>query len=239
MKPSMMALLAALLFAAAPARGGLLDELTSGFDLPGPVSNLDEGTTAKGLRDALAVGTERAVKAVAKTDGYFGNEAIKILLPDKIRTVVDFLGKAGFQDQVDQFILSMNRAAEKAAPKAAGIFADAVRKMTFEDARGILTGGETSATEYFRGKTREKIYGAFKPAVTATMSEAGVTRRYQELMGEFSSLPFMDSSEMDLDHYVTNKAMDGLFHMLGEEEKKIRQNPAARTTEILRKVFGK
>lgn len=202
-------------------------------------NSMDEGTVVKGLKEALATGTDRAVKAVSKQNGYFGNQLIKIAMPEKIQNVANILGKVGFQKQVDDFVLSMNRAAEKAAPQAAGHFATALKEMSFEDAKGILKGGNTSATEYFKKKTSEKLYNDFKPVVSKSMGEVGVTRNYQEMMGKYEALPLVDKQSLDLDHYVTNKSLDGLFTMLGEEEKKIRTNPVARTTDLLRKVFGK
>jgi hypothetical protein len=201
--------------------------------------SLDNVTIVKGLKEALASGTERAVKAVGKQDGYFGNEAIKILMPEKIQNVANLLGRFGFHEEVDAFILSMNRAAEQAAPKAAGYFADAVREMSIDDAQGILKGGDTAATEFFRKKTGDKLYQEFKPVIAKKMGEVGVTSAYKDMMGKYATLPLMGKETLDLDHYVTNKSLDGLFTMLGEEERKIRQNPAARTSEILKKVFGK
>jgi hypothetical protein len=133
----------------------------------------------------------------------------------------------------------MNRAAEKAAPFAKQIFWDAIGEMTFEDARKILSGNETAATEYFKGKTTDKLTGVFKPIVDRSMNEVGVTRQYNELVGRFQSIPFVKSETFDLDHYVVTKALDGLFHMVGEEEKKIRTNPTARVTDLLKEVFGK
>lgn len=201
--------------------------------------SLDEGTVVKGLKEALATGTDRAVKAVGKQDGYFGNQLIKIAMPEKIQTVANLLGKVGFQQQVDDFVLSMNRAAEKAAPQAAGHFTTALKEMTFEDAKGILKGENTAATEYFRKKTSDKLYNDFKPVVAKSMGEVGVTKSYQDMMGKYELLPLVDKQSLDLNHYVTSKSLDGLFTMLGEEEKKIRTNPVSRTTELLRKVFGK
>ena len=133
----------------------------------------------------------------------------------------------------------MNSAAEKAAPKAASFFVDAIKKMTFEDARKILGGGDTAATEFFRQKTYDKLYGAFKPVISSSVDEVGCTRSYKEMMGKYESVPFMDKQSLDLDHYVTSKALDGLFYMVGEEEKKIRTDPAARVTDVLKTVFGK
>jgi hypothetical protein len=202
-------------------------------------ASLDDSTIASGLKDALSVGTKNAVSLVSKLNGYFGTEAIKILLPDKIQKGADLAGKLGFQKQVDDFILSMNRAAEKAAPKAATYFADAIKGMSIEDARQILSGGDTAATEYFKSKTSSKLYDEFKPSVSESMSEVGVTHAYNAMMGKVPSVPFVKPESVDLDHYVTTKALDGLFYTVGQEEKKIRTNPVARTTDLLKKVFGK
>lgn len=202
-------------------------------------AGLDNSTIASGLKDALSVGTRNAVNLVSKPDGYFGNQAIKILLPDNIQKAAELAGKLGFQKDVDNLILSMNRAAEKAAPKAASYFADAIKQMTIDDARKILSGGDTAATEYFRSKTSSKLYDEFKPGVSESMKQVGVARAYNSMMGKVPSLPFVDKESTDLDHYVTTKALDGLFTVLGQEEQKIRTNPAARTTDLLRKVFNK
>ncbi len=199
----------------------------------------DENTTASGLKEALSVGTDKAVKSVSRVDGYFGNQAIKILMPGNIQKVADVLGKMGYQKQVDDFVLSMNRAAEKAAPQAVSFFVDAIKQMTFDDARNILGGGETAATEFFKRKTHDRLYNAFKPIISQSMDQVGATRSYKEMMGSYDSIPFMDKQSVDLDHYVTNKSLDGLFYMVGQEEKKIRTDPAARTTDLLKTVFGK
>jgi hypothetical protein len=224
-----------------PVYAGLFDELTSALEVVrGPGSNLDDSTIAKGLKEALATGTTRAVKEVSQRNGYFNNDLIKILLPEKIRSTADLLGKFGFQPQVDEFVLSMNRAAEKAAPKATEHFVTALKAMSFEDARAILKGDATSATQYFRKKTGDKIYADFKPVVVANMKDVGVSQYYSQMTEKFQSIPFAGTvGSFDLDHYVTTKAVDGLFTMLGEEEKKIRTDPAARGTELLKKVFGK
>ena len=230
-------LLLILVFSSTPAYAGLADVMKGlgGAHKGGP----DEGTTASGLKEALSISTERAVSNVSRVDGYFGNQAIKILMPENIQKVGNVLRKIGYQKQVDEFVLSMNRAAEKAAPKAASFFVDAIKEMTFEDAKKILGGGDTAATEFFKQKTHDKLYGAFKPVVSSSMDEVGCTRSYKEMMGKYESVPFMDKQSLDLDHYVTNKALDGLFYMVGQEEKKIRTDPAARATDLLKTVFGK
>ncbi len=221
---------------------GPLDDIVKGIKKAPSFTggSSDEATTASGLKEALSIGTGNAVTSVSKLDGYFTNQLIKILLPKNIQTAADVLGKLGYQKQVDSFVLSMNRAAEAAAPKARKFFVDAIKEMTFDDAVKILRGSDTAATEYFKSKTFDKIYAAFKPSVSESMNKVGVTRSYKEMTGKYtSSVPFGNMESVDLDHYVTTKALDGLFFMVGEEEKKIRTNPAARTTELLKQVFGK
>jgi RNA binding exosome subunit len=217
---------------------GLLDNVMKGIGTSSQ-GGTDDSTIASGLKEALSIGTENAVNNVSRVDGYFGNQMIKILMPEKIQKVADVLRQVGYQKEVDDFVLSMNRAAEKAAPKAMSFFVDAIKEMTFEDARGILNGGDTSATEFFKRKTHDKIYDAFKPIISSSMDEVGVTHSYKEMMGKYETIPFMGKESVDLDHYVTNKAMDGLFYMVGQEEKKIRTDPAARVTDLLKSVFGK
>jgi len=199
----------------------------------------DDKTNVAGIKEALAVGTERAVESLSRKDGYFGNAAVKILMPSSLQKVAELARTVGYQKQVDEFILSMNRAAEAAAPLAARYFGDAIRDMTLQDVRGILTGGNTAATKFFRGKTQDKLYLAFKPVVSQKVGEVGATRAYKEMMSKYESVPLMGKQSLDLDDYVTRKSLDGLFHMVGEEEKKIRTNPAARTTDLLKTVFGK
>ncbi len=231
-------IMALMAFGSAPAHaqlGKLMEKL--GVDKSD--DDLDDDTVASGLKEALRVGTGNTVDITGQVDGYFGNEAIKILLPDNIQKAERGLRMAGFGDQLDEFVLSMNRAAEKAAPFARDIFWGAIKEMTISDARGILTGGDTAATEYFRDKTSDRLTEAFRPIVNESMEDVGVTRQYQAISGKLKSIPFMRADDMDLDSYVVGKALDGLFHVLGEEEKKIRQNPAARVTDLLQKVFGR
>jgi hypothetical protein len=133
----------------------------------------------------------------------------------------------------------MNRSAEKAAPAAKKIFLDAILAMSFEDARKILSGGDTAATEYFKDKTTDQLTAAFRPVVEKTMDENSVTQQYKALAGQARSIPFMKSPNLDITQYVVSKALDGLFYTLGQEEKKIRKDPVARTTSLLKEVFGK
>lgn len=199
----------------------------------------DEATTGAGIKEALAVGTERAVKELSAVDGYFGNEVVKILMPSSIQKVADVARKIGFQRHVDAFILSMNRAAEAAAPLAASHFSNAIRNMTLQDVRAIMAGGNTAATDFFRGKTSDDLYQALKPVVSQKIEEVGATRAYKEMIGRYEKVPFMSGQSVDLDDYVTRRSLDGLFFMVGEEEKKIRSNPLARTTDLLKSVFGR
>ncbi len=191
-----------------------------------------------GLKEALQVGTDNTVKSTGRVDGYFRNELIKILMPQKLRAIEKGLRFMGQGDMVDELVLGMNRAAEKAAPFAKKIFVDAILAMSFGDARKILTGGDTAATEYFKEKTSDELGEAFRPVVEKSMSEVRVSQQYKELMGRADSIPFVKSQAFDLDQYVVDKALGGLFHVLGEEERKIRKNPAARVTSLLREVFG-
>jgi hypothetical protein len=223
-----------------PAFASQIDDIVKGVKLPSGQTSSDSATIASGLKEALTVGTGNAVSSVSKVNGYFGNQMIKILLPEKIQVAANALGKLGYQKQVDDFVLSMNRAAEKAAPLAKDIFIDAIKQMTFEDAKMILNGGNTAATDYFKAKTSKKIFAAFKPIVSSSMNEVGATKAYNEMMGKYtSSVPFTSKESLDLNTYVTNKASDGLFYMVGEEERKIRTNPSARVNDLLRKVFSK
>jgi len=201
-------------------------------------SGLSDVKIGSGLKEALKIGTENAVGFTGKQDGFFLNQAIKILMPEKLRTFEKGLRAVGYGPQVDEFVLSMNRSAEKATPFAKQIFWDAIGEMTFDDVKKILSGNDTAATDYFKGKTTSKLTDVFKPIVSSAMNEVGVTRQYKELVGRYESIPFVKKESFDLDQYVVTKALDGLFHMVGEEETKIRKNPTARTTDLLKEVFG-
>ena len=204
----------------------------------GSGGELSEGKIVQGLKEALEIGTDNAVKVVSKTDGYYQNPKIKIPLPDAVKKVEKVLRTVGYGPKVDQFELSMNRAAEQAAPEAKALFWDTIKQMSIADARKILNGKDNAATLYFREKTEDRLSQTFKPIVHTTMSTVGVTRYYQELDAKVRSIPFTERLNFDLDQYVTDGALDGLFLMLAEEERKIRQNPAARVTDLLKEVFG-
>jgi len=199
---------------------------------------LDEETIIAGLKEALAVGTKAAVNIVSAKDGYFTNSAIKIVVPEDMQDVEKKLRQIGLGDKVDEFIRTMNQAAEKAATEAVNIFTEAVKQMTLEDARRILQGADNAATRYFEDKTRDKLYKNFDPVIKNAMEKVGVIKIFKFLMDNYNKIPLVKKININITDYVNNKALDGLFLMLAGEEKKIRHDPAARVTELLKKVFG-
>jgi len=209
---------------------GVKKVLTSG--------KLSEKELISGLKEALQIGTGNAVGKASKIDGYFKNPKIKIPLPEKIQKVEKLLRTTGFGSQVDAFELSMNRAAELSAPEAKSLFWDAIKQITFSDARKILNGQDNEATLYFKDKTSSRLRKIFKPIVHQAMSEVGVTRVYLDLNDKIKGIPLASGSHFDLDQYVTDRSLDGLFFLLSDEERKIRQDPKARVTDLLKKVFG-
>jgi hypothetical protein len=222
-----------------PAQAGISDLLKGAEQaIGGGGGNLSETKIVDGLKEALQIGTGKAVASVSQTGGFWDNPKIRIPLPGSVEKEKSILGAAGYGPQLDQFEMSMNRAAEKAAPEAKGIFLDAIKQMNISDAQKILNGGDNAATLYFKDKTFGRLSEIFKPAVHDSMAQVGVTRQYQELDQQMQSLPFVGGMSFNLDNYVTKGALDGLFYMVGQEEKKIRENPAARVTDLLKQVFG-
>lgn len=219
-----------------PQIGGILDRLGK---RGGATDSRSNETIVSGLKEALQISTGSAVAMTGKPDGYFRNDAIKILMPEKLRTIGNGLRAAGMGQNVDDFELSMNRAAEKAAPEAGAIFLSAIRDMTLEDGRAILTGGNTAATDFFRTKTSASLTAAFRPIVGRAMEETGVTRQYRQLSAGIPAIPFVRTEAFNIDDYVLSKSLDGLFYMVAQEEKRIRTDPAARVTSLLKEVFGR
>jgi hypothetical protein len=199
---------------------------------------MSESTMVSGLREALRIGTSRAVETVSRTGGYLQNPDIRIPLPEEVRQAESLVRSAGFGGLVDDFETSMNRAAEQAAPEAREVFWQALKRMSFAEARSILKGEDDAATRYFEQTTRASLHKRFEPIIHETMAQVGVTGTYQQLRQGLSRLPAVSLQELELDSYVTGKALDGLFTMLAREEKAIRDDPAARTTDLLRRVFG-
>lgn len=201
-------------------------------------SSLSEDDIIAGLKEALQVSTTKAIALTGRTDGFLKNEAIRILLPPKLEAVGKGMRLLGMGEQVDDLEIGMNRAAERATPQAKQIFLAALRKMTFHDARLILTGDDTAATEYFRRTTSSDLATTFTPIVHQSMQHIGVVEQYNKVIKNAPGGKAL-ASEFDLDKYVVDKTLDGIFLMCGEEEKKIRKDPEAQTTDLLKEVFGR
>jgi hypothetical protein len=218
-------------------------------------SNLPSSDIAAGLKEALAKGTTNAINSLGRDGGFWNNSKVRIPLPGKLEQAGKLARQLGQGAKVDAFELSMNRAAEKAVPQVAEIFGDAIRKMTLSDARGILTGGDHAATDFFRRVAGDALTARIHPIVARATDSVGVTQKYKSftagnggdaLGGALGSLGSLGGghktgnggSPMDLDNYVTAKTLDGLFTEIGDQEQSIRHNPGARTTDLLKKVFG-
>ncbi len=178
------------------------------------------------------------MRATSTTNGYFGDPQIRIPLPEQLETIADKLRSVGMAAQLDELELTMNRAAESAAAEATPVFVDAIMSMSFSDARSILQGGERAATDYFEANTRSELAQRFAPIVDASMRRVGVFQLYDQVATRIALLPFVDPAQLDLRAFVNDRALDGLFSVLAREEARIREDPAARTTDLLRRVFG-
>jgi hypothetical protein len=221
-----------------PARADIGDFFKEIQKSMGVSEGLSETKIIDGLKEALEIGTANAVGLVSKLDGYYKDPQIKIPLPSSVTKVEGILRAVGYGTKVDAFELSMNRAAENAAPEAKALFVEAIKEMTFDDAKEILNGKDNEATLYFEDKTRTKLFQTFEPLVHTSMSKVGVTRHYQDMKAKMDTIPFSDLVNFDLDKYVTDRALDGLFFKIAQEERKIRQDPAARVTDLLKDVFS-
>ena len=201
-------------------------------------AKLSDTKIGEGLKEALKVGIDNAVKSTGRTDGYLKNEAIKIVIPENLSFLDKGLRMVGFGDKLDEFTVSMNRAAEQAAPFARDIFLDALFDMNISDIQGVFKGGDTAATEFFKSKTFDQLSKAFEPSVNKALNQFDVTNQYKGLVDKYQTIPFSKNLQApDIDQYVIDKALDGLFYVLGQEEKKIRTNPSARVTALLKNVF--
>jgi len=202
-------------------------------------SNLSSNDIASGLREALQVGTKNAAGRLSAPNGFFGNSLIKILMPPEAKKVESTLRGMGLGAQVDNAILSMNRAAEDASAKAVPIFVNAITSMSIEDGLKILRGGNDAATQYLKSKISAALTAAFRPVVSASLDKVGATKYWADIFGTYNKLPMtFKKVNPDLPAYVTERALNGLFIAIAEEESKIRSNPAARTSDMLQKVFG-
>jgi len=204
-------------------------------------ANLDAVTNqeaASGLKAALEKGTGAAVDLLGKTDGFLGNKAVRIPLPGTLKKYEKLMRSVGMGKYADELILTMNRAAEAAVPEAKKLFVDAVKKMSPQDAKGILTGGQTSGTDYFKRTTSAQLREKFLPIVKSATAQVQLAETYNAYAKKGAQFGLVSKENADLDDYVTQKALDGLFHMVAEEEKKIRQNPLQAGSDIIKKVFG-
>ncbi|MEZ5540960.1 MAG: DUF4197 domain-containing protein [Pseudomonadota bacterium] len=220
---------------------GTLKEGMSGKGSSGTsgVSALSEAETASGLKEALSQGTRFAVEQLGKDGGFLNDARVRIPMPKSLAWVEKSLRTLRQDKLADEFVASMNHAAERAVPEAAAVFGDAIQQMTLDDARGILTGPNDAATQYFRRTTAETLTARMRPIVAEATARAGVTSSYKNMVSKAGGLSSLLSSDAtDLDGYVTERTLDGLFLMVAEEEKRIRQNPLARSSDLLKKVFG-
>lgn len=212
-------------------------KVSSIFKKGGTASGLSSDEIAAGLKQALEVGAERGTALLSAPDGFFKNAALKILMPEDAKKVESTLRNVGLGKQVDAAILSMNRAAEDAAKSATPIFLDAIRSMTLNDAMSILKGGDFAATEFLKSKTSAPLLAAFQPIVERSLAKVDATRHWTTITTTYNRFS-RERVETDLNQYVTQKALAGIFLQLSLEEQKIRKNPAARSTELLKKVFA-
>jgi hypothetical protein len=211
--------------------GGVLQSSPSG-------SGLGAAQIGDGLREALRIGSERVTASLGQLDGFNTNPDVHIPLPAQLESVQSALAMVGMSGLADDLELRMNRAAETAAPEAQAMFVDAISAMTLEDAQGILAGPDDAATQYFQGKMSGPLTERFTPVVNDELADAGAVQAYDKMMGDYGKIPFALDVQANLTPYVVQKALDGMFLMLAREEAAIRQDPAARTTELLQTVFG-
>ena len=225
MKEAIFAVFAALVMTASAPALGQLDRIT----------NKD---AVAGLKAALEKGSQAAVAELGRSDGFLGNAKVKIPLPESLRRAESLMRRVGMGKYADELVVAMNRAAEAAVPEARQLLVDSVRKMSVQDAKGILTGGDTAGTEYFRRTTKDQMHGRFLPVVKKATEKVGLAQKYNEYAGRGAELGLIKKEQSNLDEYVTQRALDGLYLMVAEEEKKIRADPVGAGTSIIRKVFG-
>jgi hypothetical protein len=212
-----------------------LGDVNKSLGGPAPLTTVE---VIQGLKEALIKGISKGSDLVAQVDGYFKNPEIKIPFPPEVKKVEDRLRQIGLGNEVDRFVMTLNRGAEDAAKQAAPIFIEAIRSMTIEDAWSILKGEDDAATQYLKRTTSGLLKEKFKPVIQNSLNKVNATKYYGDIVTRYNQIPFVQKVNPDLDDYATDKAIEGLFLMVAKEEKNIRENPVARTTEILKKVFG-
>jgi hypothetical protein len=244
MRISVIALSSVLALSSVSAQAGWKDwfkSIVNSEDKPAAaaLSQLSESKIVDGLRESLAIGTERTINQLGKPGGFLNSDLVRIPLPKELDKIAGPLRKAGQGKLVDKFESTLNTAAEKAVPHVASVFGDAIRELTLVDARGILQGEDDAATRFFERTTSDKLAEKIIPLVGKATSDVGLTQQYKQLQSSLGPLmSFIKPDLVNLDQYVTNKALEGLFKQLAIEEKSIRSNPESRTTELLRQVFS-
>lgn len=221
--------------------GPQLDDLLSGAQsvlgdsAAGPVS-IDE--ISRGLKEALAKGSGNVVDQLGKSNGFNADPAIRIPLPESLRKAREFAAKFRLEGSFDDLETRLNRAAEEATPKARALFVSAIRSMSVDDAKGILQGPDNAATEYFRGKTGDKLQAQMRPIVQQALAQVGAVSTFNDLLSKYNNIPFAPRVDADLTGHVVEEGSNGIFYYLAQEEKAIRENPLKRTSELLQRVFG-
>ena len=231
MKKLVLSLFAFSLFGCAEMQQ-VLDQLPQGTDV------LSQAEIGSGLKEALNNGITKQVSKLTATDGFFKNEAVKILLPEELQTVDKKLRQIGMSKLADEGLKVINRAAEDAVKEATPIFVDAVKQMTFNDAKNILMGNESSATTYLQNTTSNALYAKFNPVIKNSYTKVGADKVWSQIITKYNSIPLIKKVNPDLTDYTTNKAMEGVFKMIAVEEKDIRTNLSSRSSDLLKKVFA-
>lgn len=212
--------------------------LTTATAQAGALDAISTGDASAGVKEALAKGADYAVASLGKDGGFLGNSKVKIPLPGYLQKAESGLRMFGMGKQADELVNTMNHAAENAVAEAKPVLTDSIKKMSVQDAKGILTGGEDSVTQYFKRTSTDQLTQKFMPIVKAATQKLQLAEQYNSFAGKAASAGLVDKKDADLDGYVTQKAMDGLFLMIAEEEKKLRSNPVGAGSDLLKKVFG-
>ena len=231
MKKSLLALITLFTFYSCAELQGVIDQLPQG----GEISNVD---IASGLREALDLGIDKQVSKLTLKDGFYKNELVKILLPEELQKVDKALRDIGLSSLADDGIKVLNRAAEDAVKESTPIFVDAVKDITFADAKNILLGNDDEATRYLTGKTQTALYEKFNPVIKNSFSKVGADQIWENLINKYNTIPFTNNVNPDLTDYVTNEALKGVYTMIAVEEKEIRTKISSRTSDLLKKVFA-
>ena len=232
-------LMGMLSFAAACTTQQINKTLGGIGDILGEQNGLTTQEVAEGLKQALEQGASKGAAQASKEDGYYRNPKIRIPFPEDVSRVEEKLRQLGLGSEVDRFVMTLNRGAEEAAKEARPIFINAIRSMTIQDAWNILKGEDNAATQYLRRTTSDQLRVKFQPVISKSLDQVNATRYYGDIVSTYNRLPGVQKVNPDLEDYATTKALDGLFLLIAEEEKNIRENPVARTTELLKKVFAK